>query len=219
MTETPKGRTKLTLKDLKAIEVPEAASLPPRRTTGSLPAIGEPRAPLDPGSYLPDGVSPEVAALLGKPSREQAARAAQEREDAERARIEAEKAAADAARAAADQERLAMEAALAEAQARQAAEEAARARQMKTIVSAFVVLILGLVVAVVVILSRPPLLDPTPYPVALAAVSTPTVREVELGLQAIPEPLPPPEVVEPTRPRSGSSSPPRRPSVRRSDLF
>ncbi len=220
MSDTSKGRTKLTLKDLKAIEVPESTALPPRRTTGSLPAIGDARSGIDPNSYLPDGVSPEVAALLGKPSREQAERAAAEREEAERSRIEAEKAAAAAAREIAEQERLAMEAALAEAQARRAAEEAARARQLKVIVSSFAALILTLVVALVIIMSQPPLLDATPYTVSQVPVSVPVAREIEVGFNEIPAPVVAPASEDSSTTRSRNAAPRRaRPSVRRSDLF
>jgi hypothetical protein len=220
MSETPKGRTKLTLKDLKAIEVPESTALPQRRTTGSVPSIGDARSGIDPNSYLPEGVSPEVAALLGKPSREQAERAAVEREEAEKARIQAEKTAVAAAREASEQERLAMEAALADAQARQAAEEAARARQMKMIVSSLAALILTLVVALLVIMSQPPLLDGTPYTVSQVPVAVPVAREVEIGFNEIPAPIVAPVEEESSSSRSRTTTPRRaRPSVRRSDLF
>jgi hypothetical protein len=223
MSEPSKGRAKLTLRDLEAIQVPETvAPLAPRRQTGAVEAVGDaPRPRLDPGSYLPEGVSPEVAALLSKPSREAAEKAALEREEQERIRLEAERARLEAERVAAERERLAMEAAVAEAQARQAAEDAGRARQVRVALSAFAIVIVGLVAALMLILNRPPALDPTPYAVAAPSLQTPQDRQVDLALREIP--APPAPVVAPTDAPSrggGGSGPARpRPSVRRTDLF
>lgn len=113
-----------------------------------------------------------------------------------------------------------MEAALAEAQARQAAEEAARARQLKVIVSSFAALILTLVVALVIIMSQPPLLDGTPYTVSQVPVSVPVAREIEVGFNEIPAPVVAPASEDSSTTRSRNAAPRRaRPSVRRSDLF
>lgn len=222
MSEPSKGRAKLTLRDLEAIQVPETvAPLTPRRQTGSVEAVGDtPRSRLDPSSYLPDGVSPEVAALLGKPAREAAERAAQEREEQEKARLEAERLRAEAERAAAERERIAMEAALAEAQARQAAEDAAQARQVRVAISLFAIVVLALAAVAIVLLNRPPMLDVTGYTMAEVARTTPVDRQVEVGFNPIPEPLiiaaP---VAEPSRGTGRTPQARPRPSVRRNDLF
>jgi hypothetical protein len=227
MSEPTKGRPRLTLRDLEALDVPAAATaLPPRRTTGaleavpdtvprpatgSLPALGSPAAP-----------DPERTALLSRAAREQAAREQAAREEEERQRQLAADEAARQAREAAERERLAMEAALAQAQARQAAEEAARARQLRLVAVLFTTVVVALLAVVLVLALRPPDLDPTPWSVSQAATGVPAVPEVELSMREIPAPPVPAENAESIRPsRTGPArtGPQRPPSIRRSDLF
>ena len=223
MTEPSKARAKLTLRDLEAIQVPEnVAPLSPRRATGQMEAVGDvPRSRLDPSSYLPDGVSPEVAALLGKPAREAAERAAQEREDQEQVRLEAERLRAEAERAAAERERIALDAAIAEAQVRQAAADAAQDRKFRTTVSAFSVVVIALAAIAIVVLNRPPVLDATGYGLAEVALETSVDRQVEVSFNPVPEPvmIEAPAVTEAGRRSARPQSDRPRPSVRRSDLF
>jgi hypothetical protein len=222
MSEPSKARAKLTLRDLEAIQVPEnVAPLSPRRATGQVEAVGDvPRTRLDPSSYLPDGVSPEVAALLGKPAREAAERAAQEREEQEKARLEAERLRAEAERAAAERERIALDAAIAEAQVRQAAADAAQDRKVRITVNAFAVVVIALATIVIVVLNRPPVLDATGYSVAEVALQSPVDRQVELSFTPVPEPVVVQAPAASESGRSGGRAPGRpRPSVRRNDLF
>jgi hypothetical protein len=223
MSEPSKARAKLTLRDLEAIQVPEnVAPLTPRRATGQVEAVGDtPRSRLDPSSYLPEGVSPEVAALLGKPAREAAERAALEREEQEKARLEAERLRVEAERAAAERERIALEAAIAEAQVRQAALDAAQERKVRLAINAFALLVVALAAITIVLLNRPPVLDVTGYTMAEVARTTSVDRQVELGFQPIPEPVvvQAPSSTESGRTSGRTQSVRPRPSVRRNDLF
>ncbi len=236
MTDGRQRKGKLTLSELAAIKIRDdlpvdtgavGASTLTTMETEAAPETG--RIAVDASEHAPDGVSPEVAALLGVPSREEAERAAAERAAAEEAARRAaaqaaERAAAEAAeakaQAAAEQERI--EAALAEARAVETARAASR-RRATTVVG--VAAGLGAAAAVAFWLSQQSAgtVDATPWgagEVALLGVDSP---ESVVGFT--PLPAPEPEVVEApapepaAEPRRSSGSSRRSGGVDRGNLF
>lgn len=245
MSDAPRQK-RLTLSQLQAIDVPDATG--PR--TGSVPAVGprtgavpvavapsdapqatppggveavpdtSPAFRVDARQHLPEGVSPEVASLLGMPSREEAERAAAARESAARAAAaqaerDAREAQLAAERAAAEAERARVEAEL-ERTRTTAAQTLAQAQKKSRVSAVVAASVAAIVVAgAAVALTRPPVVDVTPFTPAMVAVSQMAHAQFGVGFN----PIPPPPVIEAPPEAPQRSAGPRRREVRRTDLF
>lgn len=205
-----------------------AKPVPPRpsRITGSLQIV-------DAADHLPDGVSSDVASILGMPSREQAEASALGKLAEQIAAAEASAAKERAARAAAEEaerrsseERATMQRALQEAGAAEQRRIAADRRRTKMLAIGGGTVTLALVATLAVILvTRPPPLDQTVY--VTRDVQTISYRYSAEGMVAFdPIPIAPPPVVEeaparrnPAARTGGGRRPAGREAVRARDLF
>lgn len=232
-----KRRAKLTLSELQAVQVSDAAIQPSAPSADEAPAPMADAAPeveLTVKDYAPEGVSADVAQLLGMKTRDEAARQkaaeleAQRRAEEEakvRAAQEAERAAREAEEAKrAEREREAMQAALEQARIKEAYERRAK-RKRNTIVGVMVGLLVvaGVGTAVTLQLAQ---FDPdlTEYDDGTIATAASPHGQTPVVFQAIPEPPPEPEVEEevappPTYRPSGRDNSGRNTSVQGSDLF
>ncbi len=233
MAETSKQRGRLTLSDLKAIEVPNATSSRPAVVTppsgaeavpDTAPAyrLDEQPAPaIDASEHLPDGVSREVASILGMPSREEAARAAAKKAAEEKAAAEArEREEREAAlrdeRERAEAERVRAQAELAETQRAAAARLADEKKRFRTTVAVAGVAIAALVAAVLAFAVQGPELDTTPFAASPPGTSPVANAAGAVGFMEIPDP---PVIEAPAAPAASSRGRSQRPAVRGTDLF
>jgi len=231
MAQDTKRKNKLTLRDLASVEVRDTSAPVAVPDTSVEPERRGAEALVDASEHLPDGVSSDVAALLGMPSREEAERAAAE---SRAAQIEAERAAeAERARQVEEEaarrrleEEAAAQAAAAEAAAIEAA-AAARTKSRQRLGGVAIALVLTIAVGAVVVAMQPsPVDETTEYSelnIAMAAVSASPESSIEF--MPIPEPPPPTIVEEEAEPaaargdRTRRGTTPARETVRRGDLF
>lgn len=209
MAEPSKQRGRLTLSALQAIEVPDgtrarseastdAALEAPVATTPDGAEAAPDTAPVtapvfrvEARDHLPDGVSREVASLLGMPSREELERAAAARAAAEKAAAEAAEQARRQAELEAERRRAAddIEQAQRQIQATQAAaavqiDEAKKRSRLSLALAAAASL--GLAIVAIWFASAPPELDTTPYASAPITSAPQANAEGSVGFMAIP---------------------------------